>query len=320
MQVRLNKLILILLLVLIVTGATLIGTLDYWPGQAGMALTEQPEKETEKPRYLFTAGDKGQGMLTQPSAIAVDDDGKIYVTDAGAFNVKVYSPGGRFLKSFGKAGSGRDGFGYPYGIAVLKNGDIMVADTINLNVRVFNKDGRYKKTVMDRKSGVKPGAMTVHNGKIYLADLAGNKIMVLDGQGKVLRKITPAAMPFSYPQGMALDKNGLIWVADSGNFVIKAVSDRGEVQAIVREGDRGAGFTMVRGVALDNLGRLAVTDVLARQVRFFSPEGEQLFTLDGAKAPSGAFVYPSMLYIDAAGQIYVADRGTGRVTVWGYRR
>jgi len=316
MQLRLNKLFLILLLIFIITGATLIGTLEYWPGQAGMALSARPEKETEKPRYLYTAGGQGQGMLSRPSAIAVDDDGKIYITDAGAFNVKIYSSGGRFLKSFGKPGPGRDGFGYPYGIVVLKSGDIMVADTVNMNVRVFTKEGRYKKTVLDQKSRIKPGAMTGHDGRIYLADLAGNQVVVLDEQGGVLGKIAPADMPFSYPQGIAVEKNGRIWVADSGNFMIKAVSDKGKVQAVFREGDKGVGFTMVRGVALDNLGRLAVTDVLARQVRFFTPEGEQLFTLDGAKTPAGAFMYPSMLYIDTAGKIYVADRGTGKVTVW----
>lgn len=317
---RVNKLLLILLLVLVITGATLIGTMDYWPGQAGVALSVPPEKVTQKPAYFFTLGDKGQDMLSQPSAIAVDGAGRIYITDAGTFSVKIYSPGGRFLKSFGKKGAGRNGFGYPYGITVLKSGDIMVADTVNMNVRIFDKDGRYKKTVLDRSSRIKPGAMTVHNDDIYLADLAGNRIIVLDEQGKIMQEIASATMPFSYPQQMAVDKDGRIWVADSGNFVIKAVSDRGEVQAVFREGDKGVPFTMVRGVAVDTLGRLAVTDVLARQVRFFSSDGEQLFTIDGAKTPSGDFVYPSMLYIDASGKIYIADRGTGRVTVWGYRK
>lgn len=319
MPVRLNKLILILLLILIITGATFAGTLDYWPGQAGVALSALPDKPAEKPDYLLTIGDKGKGVLVQPSAIAVDGEGKIYITDAGTFNVKIYSSGGRFLKSFGKKGAGRDGFGYPYGIVVLKSGDIMVADTVNMNVRVFNKEGSYKKTVLDGKSRIKPGAMTANNGEIYLADLAGNRIVVIDGQGKIRREVDPKTMPLSYPQGMAVDKNGRIWVADSGNFMVKALSDKGEVEAVLREGDKGVPFTMVRGVAVDNLGRLAVTDVLARQVRFFSPEREQLFTLDGAKTPS-AFVYPSMLHIDASGKIYVADRGTGKVTVWGYRK
>lgn len=316
---RVQKLLLILLLIFIITGAMLIGTLDYRSGQAGMALSILPDKVTAKPSYLFTAGDKGQGMLIQPSAIAVDQNGKIYVTDAGALNVKIYTSGGRFLTSFGQKGSGREGFGYPYGIVVMKNGDIMVADVVNKNVRLFSADGHYKKTVLDNKQGIKPGAMTGHAGKIYLADLAGSQVVVLDEQGKILRKISPAGMPLSFPQGIAVDKKGRIWVADSGNFVVKAITDEGQVAAVIREGEKGVAFTMVRGVALDNLGRLAVSDVLARQVRFFSPDGDQLFTLDGTKTQAAAFVYPALLYIDAAGRIYIADRGAGKVTVWGYQ-
>lgn len=79
----------------------------------------------------------GSGLLVAPMGIATDNNGKIYVCDAGADCVTVFDPLGRFLYAFGGNGSREGAFSNPYGIAVDGDGNIYVADTYNSRVQKF---------------------------------------------------------------------------------------------------------------------------------------------------------------------------------------
>lgn len=170
----------------------------------------------------------GGGMLVFPHGIFVDPQGNVWVTDgqgAGGKGQQVFkfSPDGKVLLTLGKAGVAGDGpdtFNQPSDVIVAPNGDIFVADGHggNTNARIvkFSKDGKFLKTW--GKKGTGPGDFdTPHalaldsKGRLFVGDRANNRIEIFDQDGKFLDQWTQ----FSRPSGLFIDKNDVLYVADS---------------------------------------------------------------------------------------------------------
>lgn len=318
---QLKKLALIILLMAVVVGIITYAATDYIPVAATPAATLLPKKVEEKPQFLFSFGNTGNSKLKQPISLAVNDQGKIYITDAGDSNVKIYLPNGKYYRSFGSKGTGNSKFGYPYGIVVLKNGDIAVADSINLNVRVFSNSGKYKKTLIDAKQKIRPGALSVNkDGQIFVSDLLNHQIVVFSSSGKIIRKFKPTVSSLKYPQEVSFSGGGQnLWIADSGNFAVKEIDTKGlVVQTIKGWGSPQQAFSLVRGIGADNLNRLMVADTINGTIHVMTQDGREIFGFGGQDVKN-SLVYPSFIMVDRSGKIYIADRGAGQIQVWGYR-
>jgi hypothetical protein len=85
------------------------------------------------------ANDEDAALLGRPVAMALGRDG-LYVADALDCAIKVFSRQGRFLRSFGRKGSGPGELNFPSGVAVENDG-IVVADKLNFRIQVFGRDG-----------------------------------------------------------------------------------------------------------------------------------------------------------------------------------
>ena len=170
----------------------------------------------------------GEGMFVFPHGIYVDPQGNIWVTDGQGKDGKgqqvfKFNPDGKVLMTLGKAGVAGDGpdtFNQPSDVIVAANGDIFVADGHggNTNARVvkFSKDGKFIKTW--GKKGSAPGDFdTPHalafdsKGRLFVGDRANNRIQIFDQDGKFLDQWTQ----FSRPSGLYIDKNDVLYVADS---------------------------------------------------------------------------------------------------------
>jgi len=170
----------------------------------------------------------GEGMFVFPHGIYVDPQGNIWVTDGQGKDGKgqqvfKFNPDGKVLMTLGKAGVAGDGldtFNQPSDVIVAANGDIFVADGHggNTNARVvkFSKDGKFIKTW--GKKGSAPGDFdTPHalafdsKGRLFVGDRANNRIQIFDQNGKFLDQWTQ----FSRPSGLYIDKNDVLYVADS---------------------------------------------------------------------------------------------------------
>lgn len=81
------------------------------------------------------------GFLRQPSNLRVTNE-RVYVTDFGAFNVKVFDRAGRYLRTIGSYGDGMGQFVRPKGLAVDRQSLLYVADAAFNNVQVFDEAGR----------------------------------------------------------------------------------------------------------------------------------------------------------------------------------
>ncbi|MDZ4179265.1 MAG: SBBP repeat-containing protein [Coriobacteriia bacterium] len=97
--------------------------------------------------YVYrTAGEFGSagtaaGQFAQPSGVAVDPTGNVYVADAHNHRIQKFSAVGVHMLSWGTLGSGAGQFTYPRGVAVDSAGNVYVADTNNHRIQKFSSAG-----------------------------------------------------------------------------------------------------------------------------------------------------------------------------------
>jgi NHL repeat len=172
-------------------------------------------------------------------------------------------------------------------------------------------------------------------------DAAGN-LYVSEAGNYMIRKITPAgvvttfagsttggftngigaAASFSAMQGIAIDASGNIYVADSGNQVIRKVTPDGTVSTFAGTGVMGSGngpaasatFDGPAGVAVDAAGNVYVADFGNKMIRKISAggivstlAGSGTVGYDNGAAGAASFTSPDRLAVDASGNVYVSD-------------
>lgn len=186
-----------------------------------------------------------------------------------------------------------------------------------------------------------PGSMVVDSaGNRYIADQNNNQIRKVRPDGSVstlagASASTPgavdgrgAAARFYSPESIAIDRAGMLYVADSVNHTIRKVSPQGVVTTLAgRAGEPGsadgrgsaARFFDPKGVAVDVAGNVLVSDNANHTIRKISPDGN-VTTLAGSARNASAldgigsaarFAFPQALVTDAARNVYVVDRGNG---------
>ena len=193
----------------------------------------------------------------------------------------------------GTGGSAR--FCYPSGIAADNAGNLYLADTDNHTIR---------------KIIVSTGVVTT------LAGLAGNPGSA-DGTGSAAR--------FNSPSGVAVDRAGTVYVADTKNNTLRMVSASGAVSTLAGS-PRTAGsvdgtgtaalFYGPQGLAIDSSNNLYVADTNNHTIRKVVPSTGAVTTVAGLAGNPGSaggmvdlaqFNYPSGVAVDSAGNLYVAD-------------
>ena len=87
-------------------------------------------------------GGEDPGTFARPTNVAVDSNGKVYVSDTINNRIQIFDADGDFLSMFGRPGDGPGFFGRPKGLAVDRDGHVWVADTSMDRVQVFDHEGR----------------------------------------------------------------------------------------------------------------------------------------------------------------------------------
>ncbi|MEW6213946.1 MAG: NHL repeat-containing protein [Nitrospirota bacterium] len=210
-------------------------------------------------------------ILEEPSGIAFYED-KLYVTDSFLNKVLIFSKDGKFIDEFGSAGSGPKQFNNPKGICVHE-GIIYVADTGNHRVQAFSIDGIYFGSI--GKKGEAVGQMrsptdvaTDYRGYIYVTEADNNRIEVFTPSGYHIRCYYDVENPTS----IAVYKN-VFFVADTGNHKIKKFDFSGYLLlSFGIKGDDHAQFRYISGIAIDQDGKVFVSDSKKNTIQIFSPE------------------------------------------------
>ena len=131
------------------------------------------------------------GLFRQPTDVAWDSDGNIYITD-GYINSRVakYDKNGDWVKQWGEKGTAPGQFRLPHTIAIDRNNNIYVGDRSNRRIQVFDTDGKFQRMFtidVPPDPGTKPVYGNTPTGE-RLAALIGqpNSICITPGQNQVL--------------------------------------------------------------------------------------------------------------------------------------
>ena len=258
------------------------------------------------------------------------------------------------LAGFGGSGNG-DGvgndsaFASPAAVAVDTVGNIYVAEQFANRIRRITGDGVVTTLAGTGASGSidGPGATATFNQPSGIAVDAVGNVYVADSQGHIIRKITAAgvvstfagsgapgfsdgtgvAAQFNYPQGVAVDAAGNVYVVESINNRVRKITSAGVVTTLAGTGASGsnngpgatATFNQPYGVAVDAVGNVYVADYGNHRIRKVTAAGV-VTTLAGstagyidASATAAQFTLPSSVAVDAVGNVYVADSGNYRI-------
>ncbi|HEX3485275.1 MAG TPA: peptidyl-alpha-hydroxyglycine alpha-amidating lyase family protein [Micropepsaceae bacterium] len=107
---------------------------------------ESAESETKPWEHLNPPLAAQDGLFRQPTDVAWDSNGNIYITD-GYINSRVakYDKNGDWVKSWGTKGTGPGQFNLPHAIAIDRNNNIYVGDRTNRRIQVFDTDGKFQR-------------------------------------------------------------------------------------------------------------------------------------------------------------------------------
>ena len=247
------------------------------------------DKYRLEPATMLIGGIPGSadGQLQQPRNVAVAPDGRIYVADTGNHRIQVFNPDGSFAFGWGSFGEETGQFNEPWSIAIGKDGEVFVSDTWNHRIQVFDAEGKY---------------MTSWGGFVSTEGELGQ-------QGV-----------FWGPRGVAVNGNGEVLVADTGNKRIQVFKPNGDPVTQFGGGGLDPGrFDEPTGVAVGPDGSIYVADAWNTRIQKFNNDYQFVKEWPVPGWGDENIFNKPFIAVDSEGTVYATDPASWRVMVWDSR-
>jgi sugar lactone lactonase YvrE len=266
-----------------------------------------------------TAGYTGDGSaatnaeLKNPTGVALDASGNIYIADGGNNVIRKINGSGIITTIAGTGTAGFSGDGglatnatldFPCCVAIDKNGNVLIADLLNQRIRKIDHTSTNINTI------------------------AGNGTSGFSGDGAAATN-AELANPF----GVAVDNSGNVYIADQFNDRVRMVTNTTKFISTIAgngtasySGDNGpataAELDRPFSLSLDGFGDIYVADYSNNRIRRIDI-GDSIFTVagtgvagfsgDGGPALSADLKGPSGITIDPLGNLYISDQSNDRI-------
>jgi trimeric autotransporter adhesin len=283
------------------------------------------------------SGDGGPAIHAQmaPTAVAVDRQGHVFLSDDANDRIRKISADGIILTVAGNGTFGSSGDGgaateaqvVPMSVAVDGAGNIYILDFPHGDVRKVSPNG----TITTVAGGDAPGAR-LFGLRAVAADFAGNLYIASD---EGIRKLTPAGesvvISNAKAVGLAADDSGNLFFSVYGRVERRAPDG----STVTVAGNGVGGFSGDGGpatdaqidteaLAVDRSGNLFLAEAFNNRIRKVSSDGVintiagnglQAYTGDGGPATLASLATPIGLAVDRDGAVYVADSANNAVRV-----
>jgi uncharacterized protein (TIGR03437 family) len=289
--------------------------------------------------WVGDAGPATNAILIQPEGVLADGSGNLYIADAGDHRVRRVASNGviETLAGTGIRGFSGDGgpaaqaqLNAPYGLALDGQGNLYIADLGNARVRRVGPDG----TITTIAGGGQlpsgganegsPAAMVAlsaprnlvfdTSGNLYISDFGGQRVyqMAVDGSlttvagtgvaGASGDNGAAALAQLNAPAGLAFDGQGALYIADSGNHLVRKVA-HGLISSFARA-------VTPTGLTFDGLGTLYVADISAGDIAVIPAAGSPSSL--AVEAVDVSFSSGAGLYASVSNQaVLVSEKGAG---------
>lgn len=241
-------------------------------------------------------------------------------------SIERYNSAGKLVQEMPVANRSSNWFG---NIITDQQGFIYVTDLLQDTVYKYSNNGQllgdWQQLMLSqspsstKKSVFQPptGLATDQQGFIYGA--ATNYIFKYSNTGKILQQFerTNGVVASQVPadvltrpnyKGLAVDKQGNVYVADSGNDQVMKFNAQGKfVKAWGSHGQRRGQFYMLYAIAIDSKGLIYVADRHNHRIQVFDEQGNFVKMWGSKGQGAGQFVQPVALAIDSADNVYVLD-------------
>ncbi len=259
-------------------------------------------------------GPATNARLYFPSGVAVDTSGNLFIADTSNHRVRKVNASGTITTVAGNGTSGFSGDGgpatnarlyFPSGVAVDTSGNLFIADANNYRIRKVNASGTITTVAGNGTSGdsgdggpatnaslTGPLGVAVDTaGNLFIADVdwGNHRVRKVNASGTITRVAGaggncvgcgdggPATSGnLQYPNGVAVDTSGNLFIADTGNNRVRRVDASGTITTVAGNGAEG-------------------------------------FSGDGGPATSASLKYPYGVAVDTSGTLFIADIGNNRI-------
>ena len=321
--------------------------------------------------YSGDGGAATNAELYWPYGVAIDGGGNVFIADTWNNRIRKVSKNGIITTVAGNGTGGFSGDGgaatnaklyQPYGVAVDGSGNVFIADNFNNRIRKVFTNGIISTIAGDGYVGHSGDGGAATNAELtgpfgVAVDAVGN-LFIADWENCRIRKVTTNGIistvagigtnmfsgigysgdggaatnaELNNPTGIAVDGVGNLFIADSGNYVIRKVSTNGIISTIAGNGTSGysgdGGYSTNAllgnpiGIAVDGVGNLFIADrgnsrileiVTNGIINTVAGNGTNGFSGDGG-ASTSAEMNPNGVSIDGGGNLFIAEWGNSRI-------
>ena len=278
-----------------------------------------------KPDLIWGRKGLSDGRLMKPRAMAIDAEDQIFVVDMTG-RIQMFDREGIFIRNWRTPAAAN---GRPTGLGIANDGSVMVADTHYFRVLFYSTTGELQSertiggefgeepaqfhfvtdVVQDRRGHVFAGQYGLLD-QIQEFSASGGFVRRWGKQGSDLES-------FARPQGLLLDKQDRLWVADACNHRILVFRINGALPELVQSfgnpGNLPGELQYPYGIAFDRDGTVLVAEYGNHRVQRFSPAGEHLELWGEPGNAPGQFSSPWALAVDSRGATHVLDTLNHRV-------
>ena len=279
----------------VVTGlAALMCTMSSIAAQQGPASTF--------PFATFDAA--SEAVLSDPHDVVIGPDDRLYVADKFADRIAILDRD--TLEVIGSFGDGE--LSAPHDVDFDASGRAIIADTGNHRVAIYDlSSGTAEFSGAIIGIGRPEGAIAHPNGRIYATSSGFGTISAYENGASVA-----TAQGLSGAHDIAIDSNGDLWVADSGNRRVVKYSPDLEVLSVLD--DPKYGWAGPRYLDVDPLGRLVVADQDAHRIVMIDKDGALVGVLGNGVPGMGPNRFDDPEGVEISGSMYFfADSDNNRI-------
>lgn len=310
--------------------------LDYF---AGMKIDYSTE-DTAKPKASWMdrlAGSQPDGekvntktfpfQMIGPYGIAFDSRGLAYVADQRVGAVFIFNPETRETQLIRNGYEAH--FGWINGLAIDDDDRLFVSDARMHRVLIFNPKHELESQITEGLVDPVGMAIDTENRFLYVVDTQQDQVIVYDADTlKLLRRIgtggknhfltTPG--DFGAPQGVALDKDGDVYVTDTLNNRVEIFDADGNfISTFGKNGDGPGSFARPKGIAIDADGHIWVADEVQDRLQVFNRDGQLLTYIgQGHGELPGQFKTLIGVAIDKQNRVFTTEQLPGRLQIFRY--